>query len=1091
MTVARVASAILAMLVCGGRILPATVSAQNVSGEAAAANAADPQAPVELSIQGDRIFRWREADADLYYLEGNCRGLIDRAGFRAENCLLRIARQPDAFAAELIVTPTTVQARQGAKLWGRRLKLRQRPTLDATSYRGRPEKPPALAAHLPERQPQMTLEPPTPSTSPVRAVQYEPRPVQYEPPRPPGSLDTRPQAPEMLPPPVNAAPPETRTRPNPQANPPNRLPQPLPETLAVPPGRTVPSPQPLPPGGPQPMASGDPPPLQEDANRLRFLVGGGAQAVEVLPRNDSIPPQISLREQPLSGTGNSETVVVARGGVTVIVRDAQAEFETQMIDLGAISLSADRIVGWMPSLNSMLEGGELQPGDGELYLEGDIVFRQGDRVIYADRMYYNVAQQFGMVLDAEVLTSIPEYEGIVRLKAELLQQIGRGEFVAFDAAVTTSRMGVPRYWLQSNQLRLRMRDEVGVDPTTGQTKVERRNLVSSRNNFVYVGGLPVLWWPVFTSDLERSNLYLSDINIKNDNIFGTQVFLEFDLFQILGIENPPDGVDWTLSTDYLSERGPAIGTQAEYLVPGAFGFPGPVVGYFDIWGIDDQGTDFLGVGRQNLPPEQDVRGRALLRHRHYLPADWELIAEVGYLSDRNFLEQYLENEWDRNKNQSTLLKLRKYYANQLFDLTVQPQVNDFFTRTQELPRFDHYGIGNSLLGDRLTWSVHNQVSNASLEVAEPPDNPAIDPFATLPGEVPANGVVAATRQEISAPVQAGPVKVVPYLSGEAAHFGEDINGQSNSRLLGQGGVRWTLPMWKRFPTVQSNLLNIRSLAHKLEWRGDVFYADSDTPLSELPYDQSLDDDAQTQFRRRFLFDNFGGPPLPQRFDPRNYAFRQGMQRWVTAPVLPIADDLLQTQLGLTQRWQTKRGLPGRERITDLVLLDIDFLLFPKADRDNFGEVVGPARYDFRYHVGDRVTLLSDGYVDFFNEGLRSISAGVMSSRPGLGDIYVGFLSLEGPISSNVLRGALNYRLNEKWIVGAGTTFDLGAVGNVGQNFSLTRIGESGLLQVGVNVDSGRDNVGFVFSFEPRFLPKPRLGNLGGQMIPPPGVEGLE
>jgi hypothetical protein len=280
------------------------------------------------------------------------------------------------------------------------------------------------------------------------------------------------------------------------------------------------------------------------------------------------------------------------------------------------------------------------------------------------------------------------------------------------------------------------------------------------------------------------------------------------------------------------------------------------------------------------------------------------------------------------------------------------------------------------------------------------------------------------------------------------------------------------------------------LAHKVELRGEFFYADSNTNLEDLPAYDPLDDDAQEQFRRRLIFNTFGGPPLPNRFDPRLYAFRQGMQRYVTAPSTEIADDLTMGTVGFYQRFQTKRGLPGRERIVDLVRFDVETIIFANEDEANFGETIGPTRYDFRYHLGDRVSLLSDGYFDFFEEGLRSVSAGVMSSRPGLGDVYVGILSLEGPISSTVLRGQVDYRLNEKWAVSAGTTFDLGAIGNVGQQLALTRIGESMLVQAGITVDAGRDNVGFQFLVEPRFFSR-RLGLFGGQSIPPPGLEGLE
>ncbi len=48
-----------------------------------------------------------------------------------------------------------------------------------------------------------------------------------------------------------------------------------------------------------------------------------------------------------------------------------------------------------------------------------------------------------------------------------------------------------------------------------------------------------------------------------------------------------------------------------------------------------------------------------------------------------------------------------------------------------------------------------------------------------------------------------------------------------------------------------------------------------------------------------------------------------------------------------------------------------------------------------------------------------------------------------------------------------------------------------LFRLGLDIDKGRDNVGLVFALEPRFWPGRSLGSLGGQLIPPPGIEGLE
>jgi hypothetical protein len=43
----------------------------------------------------------------------------------------------------------------------------------------------------------------------------------------------------------------------------------------------------------------------------------------------------------------------------------------------------------------------------------------------------------------------------------------------------------------------------------------------------------------------------------------------------------------------------------------------------------------------------------------------------------------------------------------------------------------------------------------------------------------------------------------------------------------------------------------------------------------------------------------------------------------------------------------------------------------------------------------------------------------------------------------------------------------------------------------VNYDASRDNLGLNLALEPRFLPRSRLGQVGGVQIPPAGAYGLE
>ena len=113
------------------------------------------------------------------------------------------------------------------------------------------------------------------------------------------------------------------------------------------------------------------------------------------------------------------------------------------------------------------------------------------------------------------------------------------------------------------------------------------------------------------------------------------------------------------------------------------------------------------------------------------------------------------------------------------------------------------------------------------------------------------------------------------------------------------------------------------------------------------------------------------------------------------------------------------------------------------------------------------------------------------SRPGVGDLFVGLRSIEGPISSNVITTALNYRMSDKWGTKLSGQYDFGEAGSIGQSASVVYIGESFLLQFGVNYDVSRDNVGFRFGFEPRFLPNPQLFRPGYTPIPPAGSQYLE
>ncbi len=153
--------------------------------------------------------------------------------------------------------------------------------------------------------------------------------------------------------------------------------------------------------------------------------------------------------------------------------------------------------------------------------------------------------------------------------------------------------------------------------------------------------------------------------------------------------------------------------------------------------------------------------------------------------------------------------------------------------------------------------------------------------------------------------------------------------------------------------------------------------------------------------------------------------------------------------------------------------------------------MGLLDYNFRWHVGDRLTLMSDGIFDFFDLGQQEVTFGAFLDRPPRGSLYMGVRLLQGPITSNMLSMSYNYQMSPKWMSSYGFSIDMADPKNVGQLLRITRIGESLLVSGGFTYDAARNSVGAVFSVEPRFLPKGRLGQVGGTHIPPAGAYGLE
>ncbi len=805
----------------------------------------------------------------------------------------------------------------------------------------------------------------------------------------------------------------------------------------------------------------------------------GLRRVRVSPRSIAMP--FSIQSEMSYKTTPPEQVTLITGGVNVVVDGMTVGGQDGS---GAIDLSADRVIIWTEASESGQFSPEMlqRPEQSfQLYLEGNIVIRRQsllpqlggvevNNVIRATRAFYDARENRALILDADLQTYIPSRDVTFRIRAQTIRQDSLKSYHAQNAWFTTSELGYPGYRVQANDLYLEPRPTgsgTQVDPTTGQLIPRESYWVTAQGTQFIAGDIPLAYIPRVSTPIEDPGVPLTGLQVGQDRIFGTQIRSKWDAYALFGLQRP-EGMSSNLNllVDYLSYRGPAIGASGKYSGVDPWGnrYSGGGIKYY----VHDGGVDNLGLDRRALVPESENRGIFEWNHTHNFDAyNMKLLTEIGVASDRNVRESFFEKDFDTGKDLDVMAYLRQKPAdNWTWSLLVQPTVNYFENNTAWLPRGDLNSLGVPLLGDYINWSQHTSLAYAALNQATAPTNPQ-DTFTPLAYYTDANGMVTMTRHELDAPFNLGPLKVSPYALGEAAYWSDSFTNQSIDRLYGRGGVRASLQFWKTFPHIQSDILNLNGLAHKVTLDADYGYAQASRSLDEIPQWNQFEDNAQERFRERFITNTFNGT-LPPQFDPRFYAVRSQSATSVSAPYNELVDTQQALRLGISQRLQTKVGPPDKQRIKDWMLLDLGISYYPNPNRDNFGQNFGLFSGHYVWNVGDRTSVIADSMYDFFQGGQQWWNIGVMSQRSFRGSAYVGVQQIKGAtLDSQILTGSYSYTMSPKWVSTMSASYDIAAGQSRGQSMTITRVGEWMLFHLGANYDWSKNNAGFIFSIEPK------------------------
>jgi hypothetical protein len=883
----------------------------------------------------------------------------------------------------------------------------------------------------------------------------------------------------------------------------------------------------------------------------------------ISPRYGGRPVQVDTRPLP-----DGRTAYVIRGGVIMV---------SEVRGKGRVDLSADQVVLWTrprpdgdpPETPSPSGGAITQDANQELeaYLEGDVIIRNdkmkyagsADQTLFkAKSAYYDFRTERLVALDAEISLFAPGLISPIRTKSPLINQyreptIGPdGSVVLADPRIsaeqsttTGSRFPRPGYRFDNRAVDITQIEEPLRDPYSGGELVpprgpgapkEKNWLFDLRQNLYYMGPVPVFYWPRIraTDDFDPP---IRNLSFRYGNYFGYQVMTDWSGFKLLNIRRPNNVDNWNIDIDYLSLRGPALGSEIGWFGRDLFGdlvdpygrtgrvdlTDQPYFGYFDVWGIIDHHFDVLGPGpavvtngppgagkagfqRIDVPSFTTDRGRFLFRHMQSLVGpdagtdeDFRFQLEAGAYSDRNFIEQYYKRLFDSGLDQDTLAYGIWQRRNEALTLEAQVNYMSWITDTQWLPKLEYYRIGDTLFDHLLSYSSNYGVDYANVHTANEVNNKNLfafipfDPITNTSG--PWSSGRGWTTQQIEMPLNFDYFRIVPYGQGQLMGWTNQLDDQPAGRAWGAVGVRANIMAWRTFPTVESEWLNVHGLAHKINFDVDYRSAYSNLGLSRLGIQDRLDDDTYEWVRRYFALTNYVGGILPPQYDPRFLLLRRSLNPIAFSPDIQGSMETL--TLALHQRLQTKRGPEGRRRIVDYMILDFQTTFFPNSKRDNFGNPMGQTMYNYEWYLGDRTSFVSTGWFEFWTVqgnpilvteprrlndpfGLTVVTAGFSINRPPRGNVYIGYSIVNtGPIATSAMNLSYSYWLSPKWYSSFSMSYDFGNAILLGSTVSLTKISADYLTSIGLAVDPQRQNYTFGLEIAPRFSPTARLGSAVG------------
>ena len=405
----------------------------------------------------------------------------------------------------------------------------------------------------------------------------------------------------------------------------------------------------------------------------------------------------------------AEKVVIGTGNVKVVVEDEN------------VVLTADKVT--------------IDLYQKMAYAEGNAALKQQDRILKGNNITFDFLTKQGFVDSAKVFVQPWSIYG------KNIEKDPEDNVFINNGYMSTCPLDEPHWRITAKKMEIYPGD-----------KIVARNVV------VYIGSVPIFYWPKFSDSLKDRRGNISLVPGRTSD-WGEYIFSGYRY-------EFKDNVKGEFKLDYRKKKGWAYGWDQRYQTNDS-------AGIFRVYYLDehDKGVD---------PTTSRARHRFKWTHKQNFNDNLWGVMEWHELSDQDIIKDYIEREYQKYPSPDSYVYLQNKFPQYNLNLYASKQTNSFLDTVEYQPEISLYT--NYINIPQTNFYYHTEGSAANLNFEKIDKDDSINRMDLY--------------QELGYAGKIKDLSIHPYAGVRETYFSEDLQNQEEIRGALYSGVDFRMKFHK-------------------------------------------------------------------------------------------------------------------------------------------------------------------------------------------------------------------------------------------------------------------------------------------------------